>query len=107
MKMLSSKVKLLIKSDIKIEDSLIEFSILEVKDYIMNYCNRKDVPKELDITIVKLVADIINFDNTDSEEVKSLSQGDTSITFNTTSKKREDLFKNYHKTFKKFRMVRK
>lgn len=107
-------IKSKINANIKIEDSDIEFSILEAKDYIINYCNRNDIPSNLDITILKLVIDLINFDNksSDTEEiddnVKSISQGDTNITFKDKNKeKREDIFKKYHSKFNKFRMVRK
>ena len=105
--MLKNSIRNLINKDIKVEDSVVEFSILESKDYIMNYCNITAIPKGLDLTILKMSADIINFDNTEVAEIKSLSQGDTSITFNTSISKREDIFKSYNKTLNKFRDVRK
>lgn len=101
---MKEKIKSLLKEPV--EDSIIEFSILEVEDYIKNYCNRDEIPKELDITIIKIAIDLINYDSSEND-IKSLNQGDTSITFNIKYKTREDVFINYNKILSRFRKVKK
>lgn len=102
---MKSKIKLLLKEPV--EDSIIEFSILEVQDYIKNYCNIKAVPIALEITIIKIAIDLINYDYIESNEIKSLNQGDTSITYNIKYKTREDIFINYNKILSRFRKVKR
>lgn len=90
-----------------IGSSIIEFSIMESVDYVKNFCNIRTVPEEAEFTLMQIAIDLIDYDNVDNNEVKSINQGDTSITFNLKYKQREDIFKAYNKKLSKFRRTKK
>lgn len=58
---------------------------------ILIYCNRCDIPKQLEMIIVEMVEDIINVSTSSSSatsssnttnEIESIKRGDTTITYN-------------------------
>lgn len=98
------------KLKVEVEDSELEFSILETEDYIKNYCNRNDIPKELEFTVAKIVADINNeeFKEIENEGINSISQGNSSVSFKDNKRKsKEDILKSYHLILNRFRKVKR
>lgn len=58
-------------------------------DKVLNYCNRNDLPDPLVSTVASIASDMFKdgFGNTeDTQEVSSMSEGDTSISFQTSKK---------------------
>lgn len=84
---------------------------------ILNYCNLKSLPGELVEIVGEMVIDLIEVNNInstdedDSGEVKSISEGDTTVTFDFSSNEhyRKELnkyFKNYTSHIAPFRKIR-
>lgn len=83
------KTELEIKS-IQCSDEAINLYIEKTKAYIKRYCNIEDIPTELDYLIVEMAVRLIENKYefaTGNKEIKSKSMGDTSITYNTVSRK--------------------
>ena len=80
----------LIKTNLKIEDSTKDLIIKDIIQEVLNYCNLKELPVELEPFIRKKVQSIINYElenGTSSVfDIKSISEGDTSITYNVNDK---------------------
>lgn len=84
-------VKSLIKSLVGVEDvddSLLDFIYNAEKQHILNFCNRSDLPEELEKELIQMAAgryilikkgEILG-DN--AEIVTSVSEGDVSVSFN-------------------------
>ncbi len=58
----------------------IEFNIKMIVQSSINYMNRKDFPKELELPIVKYIVDF-NQGNSSTGAIKSVSEGDTKIEY--------------------------
>lgn len=83
------KTELQIKN-IQCSDEIVDLYINKVKSYIQRYCNIKEIPSELNYLIVDMTVSMIENKYTVSsgeKEVKSKSMGDTSISYNTVSRK--------------------
>ncbi len=76
----------IIKTNLKIEDDSKDLIISDVIQEAKNYCNLKELPLELEPFIRKKVRTIIAYENENGEnsvfDVKSIKEGDTSITYN-------------------------
>ena len=72
------------------DDASIEFELTKILNYVMNYCNRQDIPEILDKRITDRVCseflfykknsgslEGFNYDNV----IKSIKEGDTTITY--------------------------
>lgn len=95
-----------------------------VNNYIKNtinnvliYCNRDDIPKQLEMIIIEMVEDIINVSTYSStttsnttNEIESIKRGDTTITYNnniSTTEANVSFITNYEARlvcFKKMRL---
>ena len=75
-----------VKENLKIEDTSKDLIISDMIQEVKNYCNLKELPISLEPFIRKKVKDIIKYesDNEDSTifDIKSIKEGDTSITYN-------------------------
>ncbi len=97
-------------------DAQIINRIKEVAQAIKNYCNRNDIPKELEFVHANMVIDLISFkENSNSEDgnliVKSITEGDTQVTLeNNKASLSESLTQNilfnYTSQLNKFRKLR-
>ena len=76
------KYKLGLTDDIK--DMDIDDHINDISIQVMNYCNIKKIPKELDGLIRKKVLNILQYENSKEgayEDVKSITEGDTKVDY--------------------------
>lgn len=80
----------IIKEKLNIIDTSKDILIEDVIQDVKNYCNLKELPQELEPFIRRKVKGIINYEveNGDSSvfDVKSIKEGDTSITYNVDEK---------------------
>lgn len=112
------KLRLNIK-DISL-DSIIESYVLEIKYKILNYCHIDLIPESLKFLWSTMVMDIVRVDqayqeliaDSNADNVKGMSLGDTSISYGSTgdvtsaSKKSvESLVLNYAKELNTFRRL--
>lgn len=85
----SIKIELGIKK-IQCSDEIINLNIEKTKAHIKRYCNIEDIPTELDYLIIEMVVKLIENKyeaNAGNKEIKRKSMGDTSISYNTVSRK--------------------
>ena len=94
------------------KDFILEFAIKRVEDTIKNYCNIKEIPEELNNTVLSMAMELYRAENFGSEEegkdIKSIQVGDTSTTFETKSSKdiSKKLLKDYKAQIDPFRRLR-
>lgn len=105
-----TKVKENLKIDTEDKDIIISDTIQEV----VNYCNLEELPEALEPFIRKKVQTIISYESENGTgsvlDVKSIKEGDTSITYNTDQVSRETIYGLSDKdrsALKLFRRLRK
>lgn len=85
-----------IKENLKIDNNERDLLISDVIQEVMNYCNLTKLPEALEPFIRKKVQLIINYENENGADavfdVKSIKEGDTSITYNTYEVSRETIY---------------
>lgn len=113
--MLTNELIILVKTNLNIADDKKDLIIQDVIQEVLNYCNLKETPKELEPFIRKKVQTIINYKSengtTSAFDVKSIKEGDTSITYNVDDKTSKEtiygLSDRDKKTLQPFRRTRK
>ncbi len=96
-------VKLLLGAEGSGNDELLSFLIESTTQKVLNYCNRPDLPKELELIIVEIVVE--QFRNQNGEQrITSVKRGDTQISYQ-QSNIGADFIKNYKAQLNKFRRV--
>lgn len=94
------------------KDFILEFTIKRVEDTIKNYCNIKEIPTELNNTVISMAMELYRAENFGSEEegkdIKSIQVGDTTTTFETNKKIdiSKELLKDYKAQLDPFRKLR-
>ncbi|WMM24052.1 phage head-tail connector protein [Tissierella sp. MB52-C2] len=94
------------------KDFILEFTIEKVEDTIKNYCNIKEIPVELNTTVLSMAIELYRIENFGNEEegkdVKSIQVGDTTTTFETKISKdiSKQLLKDYKAQINPFRRLR-
>lgn len=113
--MITEELILLVKKNSDIIDASNELLIPDVIQEALNYCNLTELPLELEPFIRKKVNSIINYEaqnGTNSVfDIKSIKEGDTSITYNVDDKISKEtiygLSSSDKKTLQLFRRTRK
>ena len=84
--MTTEELIILVKTNLAISDDTKDLIIADVIQDALNYCNLTELPVEVEPYIRKKVKTIITYEaenGTDSVfDVKSIKEGDTSITYN-------------------------
>lgn len=110
--MTTDEIKTLVKSNLKLEDETKDLIIADVIQEVLNYCNLTEPPKELEPFIRKKVQSIVNYElengTTSVFDIKSIKEGDTSITYNENLTKETiyGLSKEDKTTLRRFRRLR-
>ena len=112
--MLKDELRELVKANLKIEDDSKDLLIDDVIQEVLNYCNLKEPPGELEPFIRKKVKTIIDYEKENGSDsvfdIKSIKEGDTSITYNTDEVSRETIYglsDQDKKTLARFRRLRR
>lgn len=113
--MLTSTILVLVRTNLNIIDDKKDLIIKDTIQNAMNYCNLKELPEELEPFIRKKVKSIIDYElengTTAVFDVKSISEGDTSIIYNVDDKISKEtiygLSKKDKKALQSFRRTRK
>ena len=90
-KQVANKLKLLGYNILDGENEILEILIDEVRDYILNYCNIKEVPAELNSVWTNLVCQkylqnkLALGDMEGIENISSISEGETSISYDNSN----------------------
>jgi hypothetical protein len=80
------EIKVLVKTNLNITDTTKDLIISDVIQEALSYCNLTEPPIELETFIRRKAQTIINYElengTTSVFDVKSIKEGDTSITYN-------------------------
>ncbi len=104
-----------VKENLKINDDTKNLIISDVIQDVMNYCNLAELPDEVEPYIRKKVKSIIDYETENGTgsvfDVKSIKEGDTSITYNVDENTSKEtiygLSDRDKKTLQAFRRTRK
>lgn len=90
------EMKARVKKNLKIEGDDKDLIISDVIQEVMNYCNLKELPEALEPFIRRKVQLIINYEKENGTDavfdVKSIKEGDTSVTYNVDQVSRETIY---------------
>jgi len=106
-------VKLKLKGTTITEPEM-ELAIEEVSEVVKNYCNRDDVPSELNFTVANMAIDLLKYTSPESgdsdvstSDVSSIRMGDMTINLRSRSHvaKLDELTMDYKGQLNKFRRL--
>lgn len=85
-----------VKDNLKITDGAKDLIISDIIQDTLNYCNLAELPESLEPFIRMKTRTVINYEKENGAEtvfdVKSIKEGDTSITYNTEQISRETIY---------------
>lgn len=93
------------------KDITLQFVLSDVKQIIKNYCHIKEVPKELNTTVLRMAIDLYRNKNLGEEEsslgsISSITEGDTSISYRSSATEFKDsLLNDYKAQLNKYRKL--
>lgn len=107
-------VKAKVPADQLPSDTMLEMHIAEVRQAILTFCNRTDIPTDLVFVHANMVVDIITGENrkiNQDTEVKSISEGDTVVQYGSSKvsaseSSTQDILNNYKEQLFRFRKLR-
>lgn len=92
------KLKLLLGIEEEEKDTILSFALMRTEDMICNYCRLHSVPKGLETLHLNMAMDLYRGENFGQEEkegnVKSITEGDVSVSFEDTQQKENTAFLN-------------
>ena len=73
--------------NITISENVLNYTALEMVQHVLNFCNREDIPQQLEYIIAKMIGDYVisNYTDQANEDAKSIKVGDTTIQFESNS----------------------
>ncbi|MBU5440297.1 phage head-tail connector protein [Tissierella sp. MSJ-40] len=93
------------------KDFLLEFTLEDVEQIIKDYCNIKEVPGELNNTMLRMAVDLYRNENLGEEEsslgsVSSIADGDTTVSYKSSANEFKDtLTKDYKVQLNRYRKL--
>lgn len=97
-------------------ENVLAIYIEEVRQSILTFCNRTDIPSELAFVHANMVVDLINLENRKADPdaqqaVTSIKEGDTQVSYGNASKSASEISTqqilfNYKSQLNRFRKLR-
>ncbi|MDU1348275.1 phage head-tail connector protein [uncultured Clostridium sp.] len=93
------------------KDFLLEFTLEDTEQIIKDYCNIKEIPIELNTTVLKMAIDSYRNENLGEEEsslgsISSITEGDTTVSYRSAASEFKDtLIKDYKSQLNKYRKL--
>lgn len=93
------------------KDFLLQFALEDVDQIVKDYCHIKEIPEELNNTILRMAIDIYRSENLGEEEsslgsISSISEGDTTVSYRSANAEFKDsLVKHYKAKLNKYRRL--
>ncbi|NFA59464.1 phage head-tail connector protein [Clostridium sporogenes] len=93
------------------KDFSLQFAIEDVEQTIRDYCHIKEIPEELNNTVLKMSMELYRNENLGEEEsslgsISSINEGDTSISYRSSATEFKDsLVKDYKAKLHKYRKL--
>lgn len=86
-------------------DQLLNSYIKQAMRKVMNYCNRKDIPRELFYVVVAIAVDLYNIGTNENRKVIEEKQGNRSVKY-ISSCDIDSVVSSYKSELNRFRRVR-
>lgn len=103
------KLKLLLNITDDSQDELLRLILNEVEEFVLSYCRVNKVPDKLQDIIPFMAADLYRHKGYGASSlpssVKSISQGNRSVTYE-TAERHQDVFLEYYKRLNPYRRAR-
>jgi len=96
-----TKIKTLLNIADSSQDELLSLYLDIVKQKVLNYCNREDIPSELELIVVEMT--VKQFKSKGGRIVQSVKRGDTQTNYASDSES-GDLLTNYQAQLDKFKI---
>lgn len=93
------------------KDFLLEFALEDVEQIVKDYCHIKEIPKELNTTVLKMAIDSYRNENLGEEEsslgsISSITEGDTTVSYRSAASEFKDsLLNDYKAQLNKYRKL--
>lgn len=93
------------------KDFLLEFTLEDIEQIIKDYCNIKEIPEELNNTVLRMAVDLYRNENLGEEEsslgsVSSITDGDTTVSYKSSANEFKDtLIKDYKTQLNRYRKL--
>ena len=93
------------------KDFLLEFTLEDTEQIIKDYCNIKEIPIELNNTVLKMAIDLYRNENLGEEDsslgsISSITEGDTSISYRSSATEFKDsLIEDYKAQLNRYRRL--
>lgn len=93
------------------KDFLLEFTLEDTEQIIKDYCHIKEVPEELNNTVLRMAIDLYRNKNLGEEDsslgsISSITEGDTSISYRSSATEFKDsLLNDYRPQLNKYRKL--
>ncbi|BDR66978.1 phage protein [Clostridium tetani] len=93
------------------KDFLLEFALEDVEQIVKNYCHIKEVPEELNTTVLKMAIDMYRNENLGEEgnslgSISSITEGDTSVSYRSSvAEFKDSIIKDYKAQLNKYRKL--
>ena len=99
---------LLSEAKIKVSDFALEYYYEQSVDFVLNYCNLYEIPKELENTVIKIVLNECKKNvNADNENISSISEGGRSVSFVNKIEIDKNFDENIKQILNKFKVLYK
>lgn len=100
-----------IKEEDTEKDVILQFTLDDVEETILNYCNLNELPKGLEHTAYRMAMELYRGENIGQEgsgmKISSISEGSTSTSFSDSSDNIKDtLLKDYQTQLNRYRRLR-
>ncbi len=107
------KLKILLGIEDDSKDFILQFTINTITDMVLNYCHIKEIPSGLENIVICMCIDKYRAENYGQENsegtVKSISEGDVSVSFgsafSTSENPSMEFLKNYKSQLNIYRKV--
>lgn len=73
------EIKLVLEIKDNSKDELINYYIKSITDDVLDYCNLKEIPSQLEMFIKNKVISIFRYEFNEYKGIKSISEGDTKL----------------------------
>lgn len=89
-----------------VEEYMVDLAVGEAESLVKDYCNIIDIPSGLTFITANIALDIINKNYISDDNVKSIQQGDTTISFKDIEEDRS-ILNNYSRDLNRHRRLKK
>lgn len=92
---------------IKVSATALDFLYEDTVQYVLNYCNLYELPKELYYTVAKMIINECERQTSSQAEINSISEGGRSVSFVNKLEIKKEFDKNTKEILNKYKVLYK